>query len=101
MADDTSTSKADVENWRRGYEAALTGEAFLRAHGERTSAWRLGYRDGRASRLKQHAERNSWMIGQSISVAWCRGQRRVRLNSALSRPEQNLPLGGTPSIGRA
>ena len=56
MADNTSTSKTDVENWRRGYEAALAGRAFLRAHGEKTSAWRLGYRDGRALRLKQHAE---------------------------------------------
>jgi hypothetical protein len=58
MTDDTSTSKAkaDVENWRRGYEAALTGKAFLWADGERTSAWRLGYRDGRVLRLKQHTE---------------------------------------------
>jgi hypothetical protein len=58
MTDDTSISKAkaDVENWRRGYEAALAGKAFLCADGERTSAWRLGYRDGRALRLKQHTE---------------------------------------------
>jgi hypothetical protein len=58
MTDDTSISKAkaDVENWRRGYEAALTGKAFLWADGERTSAWRLGYRDGRVLRLKQHTE---------------------------------------------
>ena len=54
MTDDTSISKAkaDVENWRRGYEAALAGKTFLWADGERTSAWRLGYRDGRALRLK-------------------------------------------------
>jgi hypothetical protein len=58
MTDDTSITKAkvDVENWRRGYEAALAGKAFLCADGERTSAWRLGYRDGRALRLKQHTE---------------------------------------------
>jgi hypothetical protein len=56
MANDTSTSKADVDNWRRGYEAALSGKAFLRAGDQKTSAWRLGYRDGRALRLKQHAE---------------------------------------------
>ena len=56
MKDNISTGKADVENWRRGYEAALSGKAFLYADGERTSAWRLGYRDGRALRLKQHAE---------------------------------------------
>jgi len=54
MTDDTSTSKADVENWRRGYEAALSGEAFV--GDEKPSAWRLGYRDGRALRLKQHVE---------------------------------------------
>jgi len=47
-----SKAKADVENWRRGYEAALAGKTFLWADGERTSAWRLGYRDGRALRLK-------------------------------------------------
>jgi hypothetical protein len=54
MTDDTSISKAkaNVENWRRGYEAALAGKTFLWAEGERTSAWRLGYRDGRALRLK-------------------------------------------------
>ena len=51
MTDDTSTSKADVENWRRGYEAALSGKAFVSVGDERTSAWRLGYRDGRAMRL--------------------------------------------------
>ena len=58
MTDDTSISKAkaDVENWRRGYEAALSSKAFPCADGERTSAWRLGYRDGRALRLKQHLE---------------------------------------------
>lgn len=59
MTDDASTSKskADVENWRRGYEAALAGSAFLWADGKRTNAaWRLGYRDGRALRLKQHTE---------------------------------------------
>jgi hypothetical protein len=54
MTDDTSISKAkaDVENWRRGYESALAGKTFLWAEGERTTAWRLGYRDGRALRLK-------------------------------------------------
>ena len=58
MADNTSTSKTDVENWRRGYEAALRGKAFVRVSDEKTSAWRLGYRDGRALRLKQRvAER--------------------------------------------
>jgi hypothetical protein len=65
MTDDASTSKSDVDNWRRGYEAALAGKAFLRADGERTSAWRLGYRDGRALRLKLHAEAkppNRWPI---------------------------------------
>jgi ribosome modulation factor len=51
MMDDTSTSKADVENWRRGYEAALCGKAFV-CPDNRNSAWRLGYRDGRAKRLK-------------------------------------------------
>jgi len=56
MKDNISTGKVDVENWRRGYEAALSGKAFLCADGERTSAWRLGYRDGRALRLKQHVE---------------------------------------------
>jgi hypothetical protein len=56
MKDNISTGKADVENWRRGYEAPLSGKAFVFADGERTSAWRLGYRDGRALRLKQHAE---------------------------------------------
>jgi ribosome modulation factor len=67
MTEDISTSKADVENWRRGYEAALAGKAFLRAQGERTSAWLLGYRDGRALRLKQHAEAkqlDAWPIDQ-------------------------------------
>jgi hypothetical protein len=54
MANNTSTSKVDVANWRRGYQAALNGEAFVSDDDERTSAWRLGYRDGRASRLKQH-----------------------------------------------
>jgi hypothetical protein len=66
MADDISTSKANVENWRRGYEAALAGKAFLCADGERTSAWRLGYRDGRALRLKHHAEAkhfDAWPVG--------------------------------------
>jgi hypothetical protein len=56
MADNTSISKTDVENWRRAYEATLGGKAFLCAGCERTSAWRLGYRDGRALRLKQHVE---------------------------------------------
>jgi hypothetical protein len=56
MANNTSTNKTDVENWRRGYEAALSGKAFLSADHEKTSAWRLGYRDGRALRLKLHAE---------------------------------------------
>jgi hypothetical protein len=54
MADNISINKTDVENWRRGYQAALNGEAFVSADDERTSAWRLGYRDGRALRLKQH-----------------------------------------------
>ena len=49
MTDDTR--KADVENWRRGYEAALSGKGFVSVGDERTSAWRLGYRDGRAMRL--------------------------------------------------
>jgi len=49
MTDDTR--KADVENWRRGYEAALSGKGFASVCDERTSAWRLGYRDGRAMRL--------------------------------------------------
>jgi hypothetical protein len=52
MTDDTR--KADVKNWRRGYEAALSGKAFV--GDEKPSAWRLGYRDGRALRLKQHVE---------------------------------------------
>jgi hypothetical protein len=58
MTDDASISKAkaDVQSWRRGFEAALARKAFLCADGERTSAWRLGYRDGRALRLKQRAE---------------------------------------------
>jgi hypothetical protein len=66
MTDDTSTSKADVANWRRGYEAALSGKAFLSADHEKTSAWRLGYRDGRALRLKLHAEAqlNHWPTDQ-------------------------------------
>src|SRR5262249_5679744 len=45
MTDDTR--KADVKNWRRGYEAALSGEAYV--GDEEPSAWRLGYRDGRPS----------------------------------------------------
>ena len=49
MTDDTR--KADVKNWRRGYQAALNGKAFASVRDERTSAWRLGYRDGRAMRL--------------------------------------------------
>jgi len=52
MTNDTLSSKTDVENWRRGYEAALCGKAFVSADAEKTSAWRLGYRDGRALRLK-------------------------------------------------
>jgi hypothetical protein len=40
------------ENWRRGYEAALNGKALVCDSDEKTSAWRLGYRDGRAMRLK-------------------------------------------------
>ena len=58
MTDDASISKAkvDVEDWRRGYEAALSGLAYVWSGYEKTSAWRLGYRDGRALRLKQHAE---------------------------------------------
>ena len=49
MTDDTR--KADVKNWLRGYEAALSGKAFMSVGDERTSAWRLGYRDDRATRL--------------------------------------------------
>jgi hypothetical protein len=74
MANDTSTSKADVDNWRRGYEAGLSGKAFVSADDERTSAWRLGYRDGRALRLKQHVEGKqlgSWPAGQR-QRRWCR-----------------------------
>jgi hypothetical protein len=56
MTDNTSTNKADVENWRRGYEAALNGRAFHCGDDKRNSAWRLGYRDGRALRLKQRVE---------------------------------------------
>jgi hypothetical protein len=54
MTDDTTISKAkaDVENWRRGYEAALSGLAYMWAGNKKTSAWRLGYRDGRALRLR-------------------------------------------------
>jgi hypothetical protein len=68
MTDDTTISKAkaDVENWRRGYEAALSGLAYVWAGYEKTSAWRLGYRDGRAMRLKQHAEAKHpdiWPVG--------------------------------------
>ena len=48
--------KADVANWRRRYEAALTGKAFLSAADEETSAWRLGYRDGRVLRFKLQLE---------------------------------------------
>jgi hypothetical protein len=48
--------KADVANWRRRYEAALTGTTFLSAAGEETSAWRFGYRDGRVLRFKLHRE---------------------------------------------
>jgi len=66
MANSTSTSKVDVANWRRGYQAALNGEAFVADDDERTSAWRLGYRDGRSLRLKQHVEGkqlDSWPAG--------------------------------------
>ena len=66
MTDETSTRKADVENWRRGYEAALAGKTFRLADGERTSAWRLGYRDGRALRLKLHLA----LTGSTIAAAW-------------------------------
>jgi ribosome modulation factor len=55
MTDNTSTSKIDVESWRRGYEAALRGKAFA-CPDNQNSAWRIGYRDGRAKRLKQHVE---------------------------------------------
>jgi hypothetical protein len=73
MTDDTSISKskADVENWRRGYEAALSGLAYVWAGYEKTSAWRIGYRDGRAMRLKQHAEAkhlDGWPVGRTLSV---------------------------------
>jgi hypothetical protein len=69
MTHDTSTSKtkADVENWRRGYEAALSGKAFVCDSDEKTSAWRLGYRDGRAMRLKLRVKQNklaSRRVGQ-------------------------------------
>jgi hypothetical protein len=53
---DAGDARLEVENWRRGYEAALSGLAYMWAGYEKTSAWRLGYRDGRALRLKQHAE---------------------------------------------
>jgi hypothetical protein len=73
MTDDTSISKAktDVENWRRGYEAALAGKAFLCADGERTSAWRLGYRDGRALRLKLRLA----LAGSTIAAALAGGRQ--------------------------
>jgi hypothetical protein len=68
MTDDTTIrkAKADVENWRRGYEAALSGKACVRLSDKKTSAWRIGYRDGRALRRKQHAESkqgNGWPAG--------------------------------------
>jgi hypothetical protein len=67
MTDDTTIkTKADVEHWRRGYEAALSGLAYVWAGYEKTSAWRLGYRDGRVLRLRQHAEAkqgDSWPVG--------------------------------------
>jgi hypothetical protein len=66
MPYNTSKRKADVRDWCRGFKAALTGKASVRADNEKTSAWRLGYRDGRALRLKQHAEAklDSWPAGQ-------------------------------------
>src|SRR5215813_12666124 len=75
MTDDTR--KADVKNWRRGYEAALAGKAFLRVEGQGTSAWRLGYRDGRALRLKLHVQAkppHGWPIDQRYrdrGDRWC------------------------------
>jgi hypothetical protein len=65
MTDNTSTSKIDVESWRRGYEAALRGKAFA-CPDNQNSAWRLGYRDGRALRLRQYAEAKHldiWPVG--------------------------------------
>jgi hypothetical protein len=76
MTDDTSINKtkADVENWRRGYEAALAGKTFLLADGERTSAWRLGYRDGRALRLKLRMA----SARSTIAADWLAAGRRER-----------------------
>ena len=65
MTDSASTSKADVESWRRGYEAALAGKTLL-CPDNQNSAWRLGYRDGRALRLRQHEEAkhlDGWPVG--------------------------------------
>src|ERR1700752_1349651 len=53
------------------YEAALSGLAYVWAGYEKTSAWRIGYRDGRAMRLKQHAEAkhlDGWPVGRTLSV---------------------------------
>jgi hypothetical protein len=67
MTDETSTRKADVENWRRGYEAALSGKAFVCAGDEKISAYRLGYRDGRAMRLKLRVHPAE---GSTIAAVW-------------------------------
>jgi len=78
MTDNTSTSKTDVENWRRGYEAALRGKAFVRVSDEKTSAWRLGYRDGRALRRKQRVEAKRAEMAEILAVA--------RLSAEYPRP---------------
>ena len=81
MTDDTR--KADVKNWRRGYEAALSGKAFVSVGDERTSAWRLGYRDGRATRLMR-VKQNKLAIRQSHSASL--GVGEVRTAAVSVRP---------------
>ena len=81
MTDDTSTSKADVENWRRGYEAALSGETFV--GDEKPSAWRIGYRDGRAMRLRR-VKQSKLAIRQSHSASL--GVGEVRTAAVSVRP---------------
>ena len=94
MTNDTPTRKVDVENWRRGYEAALSGKAFVCVSDEKTSAWRLGYRDGRALRLKLRVMRRPIEAKRCASAA-----SSVWRSASITVAPTPSPIGGEGAPG--
>jgi hypothetical protein len=62
--------KADVANWRRRYEAALTRKAFLSAADEGPALGASGTETAECCGSSCTWKRNSWIAGESVNAAY-------------------------------